>query len=173
MNNNNNNKMKRKRKYKRPLGGMSKGERKIKEFLDNMIKMTSVNICIKCKSFRTCGECYECYECYECDKCYDIYYEREQCIYIDGKYLRWDFVIYINDVKYFVEYDGQQHYRATTFGLMTKKKAEDKFIRTQHNDNLKNEYIKNNGFKLLRIKYTQFKNIEHILTTFINENIPT
>ena len=59
-----------------------------------------------------------------------------------------------------VEYDGKQHFEANDyFG------GEDGFLYRQINDEIKNEYCKNNNIRLIRIKYDE--NIIDKLTSFI------
>ena len=62
---------------------------------------------------------------------------------------------YLPDYDLYIEYDGEQHfYPISHFG------GEEKFIKQQENDNIKNQILKD---KLLRIAYTDFENIEEIL----------
>ena len=83
----------------------------------------------------------------------------------DKYYLRWDFIIKTGDEPLFIEYDGRQHFKAVEyFG------GEEKFIKQQAHDKLKNDYCNENGYLLLRIPYTQFGNIPQLLTEFICEN---
>lgn len=68
------------------------------------------------------------------------------------------FDFYVLDYNLLIEYDGEQHYNSSEyFG------GEEKLKSTQKNDEIKNEYCKNNGISLLRIPYWEFKNIETIL----------
>ena len=74
--------------------------------------------------------------------------------------LKFDF--YLPMFNMCIEYDGEQHfvdkyYTAKSGGLS----------RIRINDNVKNEYCKDKGIKLLRISYKDFKSIEKI----IKENI--
>jgi very-short-patch-repair endonuclease len=74
---------------------------------------------------------------------------------------QYDFYIPSNNLL--IEYDGKQHYMiGSRFGsfISTKKDLDD----IQYRDKLKTEYAVKNNIKLLRIKYTEFKNIEEILT---------
>ena len=59
-----------------------------------------------------------------------------------------------------IEFDGQQHYQ-NKYGL-------DSLKVTQYHDKIKNDYCKDNNIKLLRIKYTEFNNIENILIKELN-----
>ena len=89
---------------------------------------------------------------------YNIKYEREKkingCVYINN--LKFDFYLPIYNIC--IEYDGEQHFKSRKhFG------GNDALLETQHRDNIKNEYCKNNNIRLIRIPYTQYNNIEYIL----------
>lgn len=73
--------------------------------------------------------------------------------------LPFDFAIFENNkLKCLIEYDGRQHYEIVkAFGGL------DGFIGTKIRDTVKNEYCKNNNIKLIRIPYTELKNIKSIL----------
>jgi hypothetical protein len=73
------------------------------------------------------------------------------------------FDFYIPSLNICIEYDGEQHFKPTRFGSMTQEQAEQGFVRTQQNDNIKNEYCKKNNIQLIRIPYTDFKHIHTIL----------
>lgn len=75
----------------------------------------------------------------------------EQHKYIKYKNHRYFFDFYIEN-KYFVEYDGQQHFRCSYSGWNT----EENFIATKQRDNLKNQYCFENNIPLIRIPYTIF-----------------
>ena len=47
------------------------------------------------------------------------------------------------------------------------EKAQTKLKKLQEHDQIKDNYCKNNNIKLLRIKYTEFNNIENILQASI------
>ena len=71
--------------------------------------------------------------------------------------LPFDFAIFMNgDLKMLIEYDGEFHYRETGLGNDLKKQ--------QRNDNIKNQYCKDNNIPLLRIPYWDFENIEQIIS---------
>lgn len=75
----------------------------------------------------------------------------------DKKALPFDF--YLPAYNTLIEYDGQLHYKATEyFGGIKHLQI------TKYHDRIKTEYAKTHGFRLIRIKYTQFDNIEKILT---------
>jgi len=75
--------------------------------------------------------------------------------------LRYDF--YLPEFNLLIEYDGQQHYEVTQIRNIPTKYIEMAHYRTVKYDKIKNEYAKKNGYKLLRIPYTEFGNIEEIL----------
>lgn len=70
-----------------------------------------------------------------------------------GNPLRPDFII--EDKKVWVEFDGEFHFR--------KMYDEQNYETLQIHDNLKNEYAMRNNWKLIRIPYWDFDNIEVIL----------
>jgi len=74
------------------------------------------------------------------------------------------FDFYLPDYNCCIEYDGEQHFEAKEFGFFT----EDKVKEIQYRDNIKNQYCKDNNIKLIRIPYTEFDNIEEILTKELN-----
>ena len=62
--------------------------------------------------------------------------------------LPFDFVIKNNNNTIIIEIDGEQHYEINEyFG------GEEGFESTQYRDNIKNEFCKNNGYKLYRIRW--------------------
>ena len=93
-----------------------------------------------------------------------IKYEKEKK-FPDCKYkkeLRFDF--YLEDYNICIEYDGIQHFRPKSFGGQNKDKE---FKLTQIRDNIKTKYCEDNNIKLIRIKYTDYDNIEKILNKLI------
>lgn len=70
-----------------------------------------------------------------------------------GNPLRPDFII--ENKKIWIEYDGEFHYK--------KYYEEQNFEKIQINDKLKDEYAKKHGWKMIRIPYWEFDNIEEIL----------
>ena len=81
--------------------------------------------------------------------------------------LRYDF--YLPKFKLLIEYDGQQHFEVSQIRNIPAKYAEGIHHRTVKYDKIKNKYAKKNGYKLLRIPYTEFKNIEDILKISITK----
>jgi len=94
-------------------------------------------------------------------------YEREKTF--DGlvskkgkKKFRFDF--YLNNYKTLIEYDGEQHFRAVSHWG-----GEKALKQTQENDKIKTSWALMNGFKLLRLSYLQFDDIDDILNCeFLN-----
>ena len=66
----------------------------------------------------------------------------------DKTYLSYDF--YLSDYNILIEYQGQQHYEPIKFNGKNNSNLE----KQQYHDKLKREYAKNNGYKLLELKYT-------------------
>ena len=70
--------------------------------------------------------------------------------------LRYDF--YLPNQNILIEYDGRQHFKPIEcFG------GEISFEKQQINDKVKTEYAIKNNYKLLRIPYSEYKNISEIL----------
>lgn len=72
---------------------------------------------------------------------------------VGGGLLRPDFII--EDRKIWIEYDGEFHYK--------KMYEDDYYEQLQIHDEIKNQYAKKNNWKLIRIPYWEFDNIEKIL----------
>jgi hypothetical protein len=75
----------------------------------------------------------------------------------NGKPLRFDFAVFddCDDLDFLIEFQGIQHYVAKSkFGGVSGLK------RQQYNDNLKREYCRLHGYKLIEIPYTD----EQIIT---------
>ena len=85
-------------------------------------------------------------------------YTFKDCVGIKRK-LPFDFaVLNGSDIKCLIEFNGVQHYKAVDkFG------GEEQLKKQQHYDNIKLNYCKNNGIKLIVIPYWEIKNIENIL----------
>ena len=80
-----------------------------------------------------------------------------------GKQLPYDF--YLPKFNLLIEYDGELHFKPY------KKEEKDllKLKETQYKDKLKTKYSIINNIKLLRIKYSEFKNIDKILDTMLTD----
>ena len=86
-----------------------------------------------------------------------------------GKNLRPDFRFIKH--KIMIEYDGIQHFEPKTFGGISQEQAEEKFKETQENDRIKDQFCKDNDYKMIRISYKDFPNILSILTTELHDII--
>jgi len=80
-----------------------------------------------------------------------------------GRHLRFDFM-FINHKRVF-EYDGIQHKIPQRFGGMSKEQAEENFRNQQEHDKLKDDFCRDNGYKMVRISYKDYPNILSILHT--------
>ena len=77
--------------------------------------------------------------------------------------LRFDFAVFdFNNLKMLIEYDGRQHFESEEF---YGGKEELEIVKKR--DKIKNNYTKNKNIKLLRIPYTEYDDIEEILTTHL------
>lgn len=85
----------------------------------------------------------------------NIQYEQEKsfstCLSPSGNLLYFDF--YLPKFNTLIEYDGQQHFQIA-FG-----QSKEKLTKQKEYDIIKDIWCKNNNFKLIRIPYTQYKNI--------------
>lgn len=91
-------------------------------------------------------------------------YKFQDCFYIN--LLPFDF--YLPKFNLCIEYDGIQHFQPCTFGGVSFERAEKALELCKLKDKIKTEYCKNNNIKLLRIPYTQFNNIDNILTSILS-----
>lgn len=62
-----------------------------------------------------------------------------------------------NQISYFIEYDGAQHFKYKENTDFWNNKEE--FEKTQIRDRLKNQWCKNNNIPLIRIPYTHLKDL--------------
>lgn len=85
----------------------------------------------------------------------NIIFNKEYPLKINNKILRFDFAIYEeNKLKYLIQFDGEQHFKPIDlFG------GEVAFKNTQENDNIKNQWCKNNNISLIRIPYSHLKDL--------------
>ena len=82
----------------------------------------------------------------------------------NNKKLRFDF--YLPEKNIIVEYDGKHHYKPIDwFG------GEYTLNKMIISDNIKNEYCSKNNIRLIRIPYTQLKNIIDILKKELINNV--
>ena len=68
------------------------------------------------------------------------------------------FDFYIPNIRTVIEFDGKQHFEPLEYfgGLKT-------YERLKHNDNIKNSYCEDSFINIIRIRYDQINNIDHIL----------
>ena len=76
---------------------------------------------------------------------------------------RLPFDFYLPEHNVCIEYQGKQHYEIDFYLLILKseKLAKERLEKQKNHDNIKREFCKNNGIKLLEIKYTD--NIKEVL----------
>jgi hypothetical protein len=81
-----------------------------------------------------------------------------------GVALRFDFLIYdAKKVVGAIEYDGQSHFNPHYF-----HRGIGNFERVVANDKTKDDYCREKGIPLLRIKYTEFDRLEEITDEFLD-----
>lgn len=73
------------------------------------------------------------------------------------------FDFYLPDKNICIEYDGEQHYRPVNFGGCSDDVAIESYKNTVFRDHIKNKYCDDNDIKLIRIKYSEFNEIESII----------
>ena len=79
-----------------------------------------------------------------------------------NKYLL-PFDFYLPKQNLLIEYDGEQHFKPINFYGISNERANSNFNLLKVNDNIKNTFVKNNNFNLVRIPYFEYDNIEIIL----------
>lgn len=86
----------------------------------------------------------------------------------DSHPLPFDFGILSDDNSLvgIIEYDGLQHFKVVRFNGMTQERAEESFRTGILHDQMKDQYCKDHNIPLLRIKYTEFDNIENLIMDF-------
>lgn len=86
----------------------------------------------------------------------NIKFKKEYVIIINNIKYRYDFAILAdnNNILYFIEFDGKQHFKSNEFFGGKKQ-----FEKTIKNDNIKNNYCLNNNIPLIRIPYTKLDNL--------------
>lgn len=85
---------------------------------------------------------------------------------IGNERLKPDFII--EDKKIWIEYDGIGHFEPTDFAGKGKEWAEENFKTLKYHDKLKDEYANEHNWKLIRIPYWEYNNIEIILNEELN-----
>ena len=80
--------------------------------------------------------------------------------------LPFDFAVFKNEkLEYLIEYDGEQHFKPVNFNGIDDKKAKELYDINKTRDDIKNNYCKDNNIKLIRIPYTEYDNIEKIISS--------
>lgn len=91
--------------------------------------------------------------------------------------LSFDFLLKFKNKKVLlIELDGPHHFKPNQYNRMPMSSAIKAYENTKINDKIKNKYCRKNHIPLLRIKYTEFKNLENILKEEINNfkhNLPS
>lgn len=82
--------------------------------------------------------------------------------------LRFDF--YLPEYNLIIEYDGEYHFFPVQFKGTTKKRAKQIHEKAKAGDALKNNYCIKHNIQLIRIDYTQRKNIANILKGVIHQS---
>ena len=87
---------------------------------------------------------------------------------LKGGYLRYDFGIYdeYGELKYFIEYDGKQHFEKVTWGVY----GEEYYDICHAHDEIKNKYCHEHGYILLRIPYGKRRTVSKIVIEFLKEH---
>lgn len=80
-----------------------------------------------------------------------------------GKKRELPFDFYLTDYNICIEYDGIQHFKGWVRYKEQKKRNLIMLNVVRNNDKIKTNYCKNNNIKLIRIKYSEFENIDTIL----------
>lgn len=122
-----------------PKCNTSKGEKSVAQYLDNL----GINYIYNKKYFN-------------------------DLVGIGGRLLRPDFII--PSLKIWIEYDGEQHFKPVNFtGAMSEQQIQEQFKYIQENDQIKDQYAKDNNWILVRIPFTEYDNIEQILAEYIEQ----
>jgi len=87
-----------------------------------------------------------------------------------GRSLRFDFEINMDEKTLFIEYDGRQHFEPIRFGGISEEQAYKNFKKQKRHDKYKNRFCNDNGYKLLRIPYTEVLHIEKHIIDFLKEH---
>lgn len=89
--------------------------------------------------------------------------------FVDCKDIRTlPFDFYLPKYNICIEYDGRQHFEPVGFTNKNVKEISFQFETTCNHDLIKTQYCEDNNIKLIRIPYTEFKNIDEILSKILN-----
>jgi hypothetical protein len=97
---------------------------------------------------------------------YGIPFKKKRIRYSDHSYKFLEFDGYNEDYKIAIEYNGIQHYKFPNFW----HKSEEEFNDQQNRDQLKREYCKINGIKLIEVPYTELNTLDDFLLDKAKEN---
>lgn len=97
-------------------------------------------------------------------KSFNIKFKYNDLYYINNTKIYIDFSFTIDNQKYWVEYNGKQHYIFVEYFF----KTQERFKKQKERDNLVREYAKNNDIILIELKYSDFDS-----TSKINEYFKT
>jgi hypothetical protein len=86
-----------------------------------------------------------------------------------GKKLRPDFRFL--DHKIIIEADGKQHFKPQTFGGISSERSEELFKLTQEYDKIKDNFCEKFGYRMIRIKHNEIKDILSILHSELDDII--
>ena len=85
-----------------------------------------------------------------------------------GNKLRYDYALPHNNTYKLIEFDGAQHFRKVKWNSTnTEQQVTDKYNYIVECDRKKDDYAQQHNYPLLRIKYTDFNNVDNILTEFL------
>ena len=85
------------------------------------------------------------------------------------KHLRFDFFLPLQNVA--IEYDGQHHFGPVRFGNQSESQANENYELQKLKDQIKDSFCESNHIELLRIPYTEYDNILHILDTALQQTM--
>lgn len=145
-------------------------EKCTRKYCDNYKYKNHIKICDGNTKYSS-GEKYimKILEKYKIEYFYDSIFNNLKSI--NNWFVRFDFILFKNDIPLFIEYDGQQHFKPVCFGSISAQEAEIQFKNIKANDKIKNNYCINNNYPLMRIKYDFPKEkIEFEILKFIVEH---
>lgn len=102
---------------------------------------------------------------------YERQYMFDDCINPEtGWKLKFDFAVLDNqnNLRFLIEYDGEQHFYGTRFEKDIKKRNELNQQRVIF-DNIKNKYCEEHGIKLYRINYKQRDDLENVVLSILKK----
>ena len=99
---------------------------------------------------------------YLLEKGYEFYQEYSFPDCKDKYVLRFDFAVVVDNKLKLIEFDGMQHFRP--YDYYGGEKYYQKILRR---DGIKNKYCEDNNIPLLRIPYTELRNIDFLLDEYL------